>query len=142
MNAIVVTALRHPLTFVVFSILILMFGILAIFKTPTDVFPNIKIPVVSVVWAYNGMLPEQFAGRIIYNFELNVTSTVNNIERMESNSYYGRGIVNIFFQPGTDLGSVLSGVQHVLSKTAGRVPRSAAIDVRGQATTMHRPTAS
>lgn len=122
MNAIVVTALRRPLTFVVFSILILMFGILTIFKTPTDVFPNIKIPVVSVVWTYNGMLPEQFAGRIIYNFELNVTSTVNNIERMESNSYYGRGIVNIFFQPGTEIGEAMAEVTAISQTVIKQLP--------------------
>ncbi|MDT8871696.1 efflux RND transporter permease subunit [Komagataeibacter rhaeticus] len=76
MNAIVVTALRRPYTFVVLSILIVVFGIMAVLRTPTDVFPNIKIPVVSVVWTYGGMLPEEFAGRIIYNYELMVTSTV------------------------------------------------------------------
>jgi len=105
MNAIVVTALRRPLTFVVFSILILMFGIMSIFKTPTDVFPEIKVPVVSVIWTYPGLLPNEFAGRITYNFELAVTTTVQNIEHMESNSYYGRSIVNIYFQPGTPVGT-------------------------------------
>lgn len=66
MNAIVVTALRRPYTFVVLSILIVMFGFLSIKKTPTDVFPNIRIPAIAVVWSYSGMLPEEFAGRIMY----------------------------------------------------------------------------
>ncbi|GAD10878.1 RND transporter [Gluconobacter japonicus] len=104
MNAIVVTALRRPLTFVVLSILIVMLGILSILRTPTDVFPNIKIPVVAAVWTYPGLLPQEFAGRITYNFELAVTTTVQNIEHMESNSYYGRSIVDIYFQPGTPIG--------------------------------------
>ncbi|MBR0560350.1 efflux RND transporter permease subunit [Neokomagataea anthophila] len=105
MNAIVVTALRRPLTFVVLSILIVMFGVMSIFKTPTDVFPNIKVPVVAVVWTYPGLLPQQFAGRITYNFELSVTTTVQGIEHMESDSYYGRSIVRIYFQPGTEVGT-------------------------------------
>lgn len=122
MNAIVVTALRRPLTFVVLSILILMFGIMSVFKTPTDVFPNINIPVVSVVWTYGGMLPEQFAGRIIYNYELNVTSTVEGIEHMESNSYYGRGIVNIYFQPGTDIGPAEADVVAISQTVIQQLP--------------------
>ncbi|WP_367160681.1 efflux RND transporter permease subunit [Kozakia baliensis] len=122
MNAIVVTALRRPLTFVVLSILILMFGIMSIFKTPTDVFPNINIPVVSVVWTYGGMLPEQFAGRIIYNYELAVTSTVEGIEHMESNSYYGRGIVNIYFQPGTEIGEAEAEVTAISQTVIQQLP--------------------
>ncbi|GAN55591.1 efflux RND transporter permease subunit [Tanticharoenia sakaeratensis] len=126
MNAIVVTALRRPLTFVVLSILILMFGIMSIFKTPTDVFPNIKVPVVAVIWTYPGLLPQQFAGRITYNFELAVTTTVQNIEHMESNSYYGRSIVNIYFQPGTPVGTAEAEVtaisQTVLLGLPPKVP--------------------
>ncbi|MBS1102917.1 efflux RND transporter permease subunit [Gluconobacter sp. Dm-62] len=122
MNAIVITALRRPLTFVVLSIMIVMLGVMSIFKTPTDVFPNINIPVVSVVWTYGGMLPEQFAGRIIYNYELNVTSTVEGIEHMESNSYYGRGIVNIYFQPGTDIGPAEADVVAISQTVIQQLP--------------------
>ncbi len=68
------------------------------------------------------MLPEQFAGRIIYNFELNVTSTVNNIERMESNSYYRRGIVNIFFQPGTEIGEPMAEVTAISQTVIKQLP--------------------
>ncbi|QDH16656.1 efflux RND transporter permease subunit [Swingsia samuiensis] len=126
MNAIVVTALRRPLTFVVLSILIVMLGIMSIFRTPTDVFPNIKVPVVAVVWTYPGLLPQQFAGRITYNFELAVTTTVQNIEHMESSSYYGRSIVNIYFQPGTPIGTAEAEVtaisQTVLLGLPPKVP--------------------
>lgn len=122
MNAIVVTALRRPLTFVVLSILIVMFGVMSVFKTPTDVFPNIKIPVVSAVWTYGGMLPEEFAGRIIYNYELMVTSTVEGIEHMESNSYYGRGIVTIFFQPGSEIGEAEAEVTAISQTVIKQLP--------------------
>ncbi len=103
MNAIVLVALRRPYTFVVLSILILLFGGLAVLRTPTDVFPSINIPVVSVIWTYTGLTPEDMSGRIVYYYERSLTATVDNIEHMESQSLYGRGIVKIFFQPGTDV---------------------------------------
>ncbi|CEF56316.1 efflux RND transporter permease subunit [Acetobacter ghanensis] len=122
MNAIVLTALKRPYTFVVLSILIFVFGVLAVFRAPTDVFPNIKIPVVSVVWTYGGMLPEEFAGRITYNYELAVTSTVEGIEHMESSSYYGRSIVNIYFQPGTDIGEAEAEVTAISQTVIKQLP--------------------
>ena len=103
MNAIVLVALRKPLTFVVMSLLILLFGGLAVVRTPTDVFPNIGIPVVAVVWTYNGLSPQDMSGRVIYYYERSLTTTVGNIEHIESQSYYGRGVVKIFLQPGTDV---------------------------------------
>jgi len=103
MNAIVLVALRKPLTFVVMSLLILLFGGLAVVRTPTDIFPNIGIPVVAVVWTYNGLSPQDMSGRVIYYYERSLTTTVSNIEHIESQSYYGRGVVKIFFQPGTDV---------------------------------------
>ncbi|MFT8462829.1 efflux RND transporter permease subunit [Acetobacter persici] len=122
MNAIVVTALKRPYTFIVLSLLILAFGVLSLFKAPTDVFPNIRIPVVSVVWTYGGMLPEEFAGRITYNYELAVTSTVEGIEHMESSSYYGRSIVNIYFQPGTDIGEAEAEVTAISQTVIKQLP--------------------
>ena len=103
MNAIVLVALRRPLTFVVMSILIVLFGGMAVFKTPTDIFPNIRIPVVAVVWTYNGLTPQDMSGRVIYYYERSLTSTVENIEHIESQSLYGRGIVKVFLQPGTNV---------------------------------------
>ncbi len=103
MNALVLIALKRRLTFVVLAILIVMFGGLAVWRTPTDIFPNIKIPVVAVVWTYNGLSPEDMSGRVVYYFERTMTTTVSNIEHIESQSLYGRGIVKIFFQPGTDV---------------------------------------
>ncbi len=103
MNAVVVIALKRPYTFVVLSIMILLFGGLAVFRTPTDVFPSIGIPVVSVIWTYTGLTPDDMSGRVVYYYERSLTATVDNIEHMESTSLYGRGIVKIFFQPGTDV---------------------------------------
>ncbi|MGA7776264.1 MAG: efflux RND transporter permease subunit [Paraburkholderia sp.] len=103
MNAIVLVALRRPLTFVVMSILIVLFGGMAVFKTPTDIFPSIRIPVVAVVWTYNGLTPQDMSGRVIYYYERALTSTVENIEHIESQSLYGRGIVKVFLQPGTNV---------------------------------------
>ena len=92
-------ALRRPYTFVVVGILILVMGILAIFRTPTDIFPNINIPVVSIIWNYNGLVPKDMNDRIIYVTERALTTTVDNIEHIESQSLYGVAVVKVFFQP-------------------------------------------
>ena len=103
MNALVLVALRRPLTFVVLAILIVLFGVKAVLGTPTDIFPAINIPVVAVIWTYNGLTPEDMSGRVIYYFERTMTTTVSNIDHIESQSLYGRGVVKIFFQPHTDV---------------------------------------
>jgi multidrug efflux pump subunit AcrB len=92
-NAIVLIALKRPYTFAVLAIVILIFGGRAALRTPTDIFPNIGIPVVAVVWTYTGLTPEDMSGRVIYYYERAVTTTVGNIEHIESESLYGRGIV-------------------------------------------------
>src|SRR5260221_10113259 len=101
MSAIVVVALKRPYAFVVLAILILLFGGMAVFKTPADVFPPIKIPVVAAVWTYNGLLPADMSGRVVYYYARSLTTTVNNIAHIESHSLYGSCIVKIYFQPGT-----------------------------------------
>lgn len=123
MNAIVITALKRPYTFVVLAILILVFGVLAIFRTPTDILPDIKIPVVAVVWNYTGLMPEDMSGRIVYYYERALTSTVDNIEHIESNSYYGRGIVKIFFQPGTDIAEAQTQITSVSQTVLKQMPK-------------------
>jgi multidrug efflux pump subunit AcrB len=122
MNAIVLVALRRPLTFVVMSILIVLFGGLAVLKTPTDIFPNIKIPVVAVVWTYNGLSPQDMSGRVIYYYERSLTSTVENIEHIESQSLYGRGIVKIFFQPGTDIAAAQAQITSISQTVLKQMP--------------------
>ncbi len=122
MNAIVLTALRRPLTFVVLAILILLFGGIAVFKTPTDIFPAIRVPVVAVVWTYNGLMPQDMSGRVIYYYERTLTTTVNNIEHIESQSLYGRGIVKIFFQPGTDVAAAQAQITSISQTVLKQMP--------------------
>ena len=122
MNAIVVTALKRPLTFVVMAILILLFGGMAVRKTPTDIFPAIRVPVVAVVWTYNGMMPQDMSGRVIYYYERALTATVNNIEHIESQSLYGRGIVKIFFQPGTDVSVAQTQITSISQTVLKQMP--------------------
>jgi multidrug efflux pump subunit AcrB len=96
-------ALHRPYTFVVLALLILMVGPLTIARTPTDIFPNIDIPVVTVVWNYGGLSAEEMATRIISIYERNLTTTVNDIEHVESQSLRGIGVVKVFFQPGAKI---------------------------------------
>jgi multidrug efflux pump subunit AcrB len=110
MNALVLIALKRPYTFVVLAILILLFGAISVLKTATDIFPPIKIPVIAAVWTYNGLSPSDMSGRIIYYYERTLTTTVSGIEHIESQSYYGSGVVKIYFQPGTDIAAAQAQV--------------------------------
>jgi multidrug efflux pump subunit AcrB len=103
MTALVRIALSRPYTFVVLALLLLIIGPLAALRTPTDIFPDIRIPVIGVVWQYTGLPPDQMAGRITSPFERVLTTTVNDIEHIVANSYSGFGIVKIFFQPNVDI---------------------------------------
>ncbi len=94
-------ALRRPYTFVVASLLLLLLTPFVLLRTPTDIFPNINIPVVSIVWTYTGLSAQEIEQRIVYTHERALTTTVNNIEHIESNSYDGIGVIKVFFQPGT-----------------------------------------
>src|ERR1700735_3386952 len=122
MNAIVLVALRRPLTFVVMSILIILFGTMAVLKTPTDIFPGIRIPVVAVVWNYTGLAPQDMSGRVVYYYERALTATVANIEHIESQSLYGAGIVKIFFQPGTDVAAAQSQITAISQTVLKQMP--------------------
>ena len=107
---IVQIALRRPYTFVVFAFFIAIFGTLAAVRTPTDIFPNINIPVVSVVWTYNGLLPNDMSSRVIYYYERTLTSQVADIEHLESQSLNGYGVVKIFFQKNVNISAALAQV--------------------------------
>jgi multidrug efflux pump subunit AcrB len=96
-------ALRRPYTFVVMSILILAMGALSILRTPTDIFPNINIPVVSVIWTFTGLVPKEMADRIVSVTERNMTTVVDNIEHIESQSLYGIAVVKVFLQPNASI---------------------------------------
>ena len=107
---IVQLALRRPYTFVVMSILILVVGGIAILRTPTDIFPNINIPVVSVIWNYNGLVPKDMSDRIVSVTERNMTTIVDNIEHVESQSLYGIAVVKVFLQPDASLDRAIAQI--------------------------------
>jgi multidrug efflux pump subunit AcrB len=107
---IVQIALKRPYTFVVLALLIALFGIRSAVKTPTDIFPNIDIPVISVVWTYTGLLPNDMSGRVIYYYERTLTAQVADIEHIESQSLDGYGVVKIFFQRNVDIAAAMAQV--------------------------------
>ena len=107
---IVQIALRRPYTFVVFALLIAIFGVLAARRTPVDIFPNINVPVVSVVWTYNGLPPNDMSGRVIYFYERYLTAQVGDIQHIESQSLSGYGVVKIFFQKDVNIAAALAQV--------------------------------
>ena len=122
MNQIVLIALRRPYTFVVLAILIVLFGVMSVTKSPTDVFPNIKIPVISVVWSYGGLLPADVSGRITFYFERALTSTVEGIKHIVSHSYYGSSIINIFLQDGVNLAGAEAEVTAIAQTVVKSLP--------------------
>lgn len=103
-------ALSRPYTFVVLSILLLILGPLAILNTPVDIFPSIDIPVVSVIWNYTGLSPQDMANRIVSPTERAMTTTVNGIDHLESTSLNGVAVVKVFFQPKVDIGTAVAQV--------------------------------
>ena len=107
---IVQIALKRPYTFIVMSLLIAIFGSLAAVRTPTDIFPNIKIPVVAVVWTYTGLLPDDMSGRVIYYYERTLTAQVGNIEHIELQSLNSYGVVKIFFHKDVDIAAAVAQV--------------------------------
>jgi multidrug efflux pump subunit AcrB len=115
-------ALRRPYTFVVVSILILLMGGLAIVRTPTDIFPTIDIPVVSIIWNYNGLVPQDMADRIVTITERNLTTTVDNIEHIESQSLYGIAVVKVFLQPTASLQQGIAQITAVSQTQLRQLP--------------------
>jgi multidrug efflux pump subunit AcrB len=103
MVAIVRIALQRPYTFVVLALAIMIIGPLAALRTPVDIFPEIRIPVIAAIWQYTGLVPDQMSGRLTTPFQRVLTTTVNDIEHIEASSYVGLGIVKIFFQPNADI---------------------------------------
>jgi len=115
-------ALRRPYTFVVVSILILVLGLVAISRTPVDIFPNINIPVVSVIWNYSGLIPKDMSERIIYVTERSLTTTVDNIEHIESQSLYGIAVVKVFFQPNASIERAIAQITAVSQTQLRQLP--------------------
>ena len=107
---IVKLALRRPLTFVIASILILVLGVVSITRMATDIFPEINIPVVSVIWSYGGVSPEEMEQRIVTTSERSFTTTVNDIEHIESQSLNGVSVIKVFFQPGAKIEAAVAQI--------------------------------
>ncbi len=115
-------ALRRPYTFVVLSLMLFILAPVVILRTPTDIFPNIDIPVVSVVWQYTGLSAQDISERIVYITERALTTTVNNIEHVESQSMNGIGVVKIFFQPHADISSAIAQVTAISQTQLRQLP--------------------
>jgi len=125
MIALVRIALSRPYTFVVLALLILILGPLAALRTPTDIFPEIRIPVIAVVWQYTGLPPDDMSGRITTPFQRALTTTVNDIEHIEANSYTGIGVIKIFFQSYADIRTANAQVTAISQTLIKQMPPGA-----------------
>ena len=115
-------ALQRPYTFVVMAILVLILGVLAALRTPVDIFPEIRIPIIAVAWQYKGLPPDEMAGRITTLYQRVLTTTVNDIEHIEANSYNGFGIVKIFFHPNVNIATANAQVTAVSQVVTRQMP--------------------
>src|SRR5579883_3122901 len=115
-------ALRRPYTFIVMALLLMILGPLVILRTAKDIFPNIDIPVVSVIWQYNGLSAEEMAGRMITNVERSYTTTVNDIEHIESNSINGTSVIKLFFHPTVNIGAAVAQISAVSNQNTKSMP--------------------
>src|SRR6201995_1768797 len=125
MIAIVRIALQRPYTFIVLALLILIIGPLAALRAPTDIFPNINIPIIAVAWQYTGVPPDAMSGRMTTPFERALTTTVNDIEHIEANSYTGFGIVKIFFHPTVNINMANAQVTAISQTLLKQMPPGA-----------------
>jgi multidrug efflux pump subunit AcrB len=115
-------ALRRPYTFIVLAILIVIFGGMALVDTATDIFPEIRIPVIAAVWTYRGLSPDDMAGRVIYYYERSLSSSVTDIDHLESQSLPGVGIVKIFFHQGVDIRTATAQVTSLSQTVLKQMP--------------------
>ncbi len=125
MTELVRIALNRPYTFVVLALLLLIIGPLAAMRTPVDIFPDIRIPVIGVIWQYTGLPPDQMSGRIVTPYQRILTTTVNDIEHITANSYNGIGIVKIYFQPNADIRTANAQVTAVSQTVLKQMPPGA-----------------
>jgi multidrug efflux pump subunit AcrB len=122
MVGIVKLALRRPYTFIVMALLIMIAGVASALRTPTDIFPSINIPVVSVVFSYTGLAPDDMAGRVVTYYERSLTTSVNDIEHIESQSIPNYGIIKIFFQPSVNINAALAQVSAMSQTVLKQMP--------------------
>ncbi|MGO3423942.1 MAG: efflux RND transporter permease subunit [Pseudoalteromonas distincta] len=123
MLALVKIALNKPYTFIVLALLLLIIGPLSILRTPTDIFPNIDIPIVAVAWQYNGLSPDEMAGRITTPFQRALNSVVNDVEHIEATSYTGFGVVKVYFHPTVDINMANAQVTGVAQTLLRSMPQ-------------------
>jgi multidrug efflux pump subunit AcrB len=122
MIGIVRIALRRPYAFVVLAMVILIVGPLSALRTPVDIFPDIRIPVIAIIWQYTGLQPDQMAGRMVSQSERGLTTTVNDIEHLEATSYNGLGIIKVFFQPNVDVRLANAQITAVMQTQLKQMP--------------------
>jgi multidrug efflux pump subunit AcrB len=120
-------ALKRPYTFIVLALLILLVSPLVIMRTPTDIFPNVNIPVIAVLWNYTGLSAEEMEERIGWQFERFLTTAVNDIEHVESQTVTGRSITKVFFHPGAKIDMAMAqltamGAANVRQMPPGTTP--------------------
>src|SRR5579883_768417 len=115
-------ALRRPYTFVVMAVLIAILGGVAIITMPVDIFPYIDIPIVSVLWQYSGLLPDEMEKRVVTPFERNLTSNVNDIEHIESQSYNTLAVVRIYFHPNVQVDMAVAQVTAQMQSSLRNMP--------------------
>ena len=132
-------ALNRPYTFVVLAMVLLILGPLSIVRTPTDILPEISIPVISVVWNYNGLSAEEMSTRIVFNVERSLTTLVNDIEHIESQSLNGIGIIKVFFHPGANVEMALAQVTASVADAAQAAPAGRQPAARHQLQRLERP---
>src|SRR5215472_8392880 len=119
---IVALALRRPYTFVVMAIVLIILTPIVLLRTPVDIFPDINIPVISIVWNYAGFAPSEMADRIVTNAERGITVTVNDIEHIESQSVNGVGVIKVFFRQGANIQTALSQVTAMMQTVVRGLP--------------------
>src|SRR5215468_8826343 len=119
---IVKLALRQPYRFIVMSLLILILGALAIYRAPVDIFPVVNIPVVSVIWTYSGMAPEEMTGRITTVSERAITTTVSDIEHIESRTMNGVSVIKIYFHTGANIPEAVAEVTAIMQTVLRVLP--------------------
>ena len=116
-------ALRRPYTFVVLALLLFFLGPVVMLRTPVDIFPNIDIPVVSVIWNYAGLSPQQLSDRIVVQFERNMTTTVNDIEHTESQTLNGVSVIKVYFHPGVNISQAIAQITSIAQSALRQYPQ-------------------
>jgi CzcA family heavy metal efflux pump len=118
-------ALKRPYTFIVMSMLVVIVGVLSVARMPTDIFPEIDIPVISVIWNYEGLPPQEMEKRIVNNYERFLTTVVNDIEHTESQTLTGKAIVKVFLQPGASVDAAVAQIAAVSQTAVRQMPPGA-----------------